>query len=257
MNSTPTATIRDVEARNDALARENDIDAYYSQSSILVRYTERRRLRCVARMTAAAPGDRILEVGCGGGHVLRLFPESDLVGVDVSQHMLDKARRNLRGYRVQLLKGELRHLHLPVASFDRIICTEVLEHVDDPEELLDQMARLLRPDGRIVITLPNDHLVNRLRKIVNGLGFFKRVLVGRISWGADQYHVHIWRPEEMRALISRCFTIQQERFAPHHLVPLRCCFQCVTPRASTEPPPSTTLVKPSPHPARSTTALTA
>lgn len=257
MNPTPAATIRNVEARNDALAREHDIDAYYAQSSILVRYTERRRLRCVARMTAAAPGDRILEVGCGGGHVLRLFPESDLVGVDVSQHMLDKARRNLRGYRVQLLKGELGRLHLPVASFNRIICTEVLEHVDDPEELLDQMARLLRPDGRIVITLPNDHLVSRLRKIVNGLGVLKRVLVGRISWGADQYHIHIWHLEEMRALLSRCFTIQRERFAPHLLVPLRCCFQCVTPGAGTEPPPSTTLVKPSPHPARGTTTSTA
>ena len=226
MNPELTA-ISDVEAWNDAFARENDIDDYYAQSGGLIRFIENQRLSAIRSLLAPQPGDRVLEVGCGGGHVLRMFPECDLTGVDVSGEMLAKASVNLRGYRVRLLKGELQDLDLPVGGFDRIICTEVLEHVVDPARVLDGMSTLVKPGGRLAITLPNDRLVNSLKAIVRGCGLNHVPPFRRISWGGDHYHLHQWSVGAMREMLSRHFTIARECFAPSRLMPIRCCFQCL------------------------------
>ena len=223
---TKAVTIDDVERWNDTFALEHDIDDYYDRSGFLIRFIERRRLACIRRMIAGQPEDTILEVGCGGGHVLQLFPESNLTGVDVSGEMLHKARRNLQGYRVQLLKGQLDDLDLPDASFDKIICTEVLEHTMDPERILAQIQRLLRPDGWAVVTFPNDALVNRLKGLIRRSGLTVLPPFRRISWGGDDYKLHVWRVPQMRELLSRHLSITEERFAPARLLPIRCCFRC-------------------------------
>jgi 2-polyprenyl-3-methyl-5-hydroxy-6-metoxy-1,4-benzoquinol methylase len=223
---TQPATIADVEGWNDAFARENDIDQYYQASGPVIRWIEGRRLAAIRRMIGPRPHERLLEVGCGGGHVLRMFPQCELTGVDVSGEMLAKARRNLAGCRVELLKGELGGLNLPPASFDKIICTEVLEHAVDPQGILQQMSRLLKPTGVSVITFPNDHLVEALKSMIRRTGLTFLPPLRRISWGGDHYHLHRWSIRQMRDLLSRWFVITQELFAPSRLLPIRCCFQC-------------------------------
>ena len=212
---------------NDELALAHDIDDYYARSSAVIRWIERRRLALIAELLEVEPGQRVLEVGCGGGHVLRLFPEAELVGVDVSAVMLGKAKKNLARHHVTLLRGELSELDLPTASFDRLICTEVLEHVVDPRALLAQMRRLLRPTGIAVITLPNDPLIIRLKNAVRRLGLHRVPPLGRVAWGGDKYHLHLWELEQMRELLRPHFTLTAERFAPLAVLPIRCCFRCV------------------------------
>jgi glycosyltransferase involved in cell wall biosynthesis/protein-L-isoaspartate O-methyltransferase len=216
----------DVEQWNDRFSREHDIDEYYTSSSLPIRWIEGRRLRCIRAMASAGAQDRILEVGCGGGHVLRLFPDSDLTGVDVSGVMLEKARRNLEGYRVRLLKGDLADLGLPDASFDRIICTEVLEHAADPAGILAQIQRLVRPGGRVVVTFPNDRLIHRIKRVLHGSGLTMTPMFRRVSWGADHYHLHVWSIPEMRALLNQHLAVAEERFVPSRFLPIRCCFRC-------------------------------
>ncbi|MBW2528086.1 MAG: class I SAM-dependent methyltransferase, partial [Deltaproteobacteria bacterium] len=181
----------DVQAHNDRLAREHDIDDYYARSSLAIRLVERRRLSVIRRLVGPAAGLRILEIGCGGGHVLRLFPRATLVGVDVSAVMLDKARRNLAGLGAELHHGQIGDLDLADRSFDRIICTEVLEHVIDPELLLSHARRLLRPGGRAVITFPNDRLIQPLKDAMVRTGLSRWPPFRRISWGGDEYHLHV------------------------------------------------------------------
>ena len=226
--------MKDVESWNDAFARKYDIDAYYNDSGFLIRWVERLRLRHIRKMVAAQASDRILEVGCGGGHVLRMFPKSDLTGVDVSGEMIRKAQRNLKGLNVTLLKGELHQLDLDDHAFDKIICTEVLEHVVDPELVLGQMQRLLRPGGRVVVTFPNDPLVHQIKHFIRKGGLTVLPPFRRISWGGDHYHLHIWKVKAMRELLSRFFEVETVRYAPLGLLPIRCCFQC----RSLEPRPT-------------------
>lgn len=216
----------DAEALNDRLAREHNIDDYYARSSLPIRLIEKRRLAIIRAMVGPAEGLELCEVGSGGGHVLRMFPRAKLTAIDVSDVFLDTARKNLRGYEARFVKGEVDKLDLPEASFDRIICTEVLEHTGDPEAILAALARLLRPAGVAVITVPNDPLILRLKAIV------RRTPVGlllgsRVNWGGDEFHLHRWTPSEFEAVLSRHFRVIERDAAPSPLLPIRACFRCV------------------------------
>jgi ubiquinone/menaquinone biosynthesis C-methylase UbiE len=224
LNLQGSLAIGDVEAWNDAFAREHDIDQYYAEASPLIRWIENCRLRLIREMLQAHPGHRVLEVGCGGGHVLRMFPQCILTGVDVSGEMLAKAERNLTGYPVRLHKGELDAIDLPVGGFDRIICSEVLEHVVNPEQLLGAMRGLLTPQGRAVVTVPNDALIHRVKSWIRATHMDVLPPLRRIAWGGDQYHLHVWKVREMRSLLNRFFRVEQVRVAPSRALPIRACF---------------------------------
>lgn len=216
----------DVEALNDRLAREHPIDEYYGAAALPIRLIQRSRLRIIRTMVGDAAGVDLCEVGAGGGHVLRMFPQARLTAVDVSSVFLDTARRNLAGYDVRFIKGEIDKLALPDASYDRIICTEVLEHTLDPDAILAAIARLLRPDGVAVVTVPNDPFIIRLKRVVarTPIGLLYRT---RLDWGADAYHLHRWTPSEFARLLARHFRITQRRVAPFRPLPIHACFRCV------------------------------
>lgn len=220
-------TKEEVEKLNDAFARAHDIDDYYARSGVVTENIERLRLRSIRRLVDAKPGDRLLEVGCGGGHVLSMFPGIDRTGVDVSGEMLEKARKNLDGQSVELLKGDIGDVGLRDQSFDGIVCTEVLEHVVDPEHVLRHIKRLVKPTGRVVITFPNDRLINGLKGVVRATGLTRLPPFRRIAWGGDEYHLHIWSTREMRALLSRYFSVVDEEHVPARVLPIRVCFLCV------------------------------
>jgi SAM-dependent methyltransferase len=213
-----------VEAVNDRLALEHSIDDYYERSPWPIRLIERRRLSIISDFVGPSAGLEICEIGSGGGHVLRLFPDARLTAIDVSDVYLETARRNLTGYDVRFLKGEVEHLGLAAESFDRIVCTEVLEHTVDPDAILAEIARLLKPDGVAVVTVPNDPLIHRLKR-------WAAPILGRRDWGGDEYHLHTWRPREFGSLLERHLTINSFRGSPSRLLPIRSCFRCaVNPR---------------------------
>ncbi len=214
----------------DTFARTHDINDYYARSGVLIGFIEKRRLAIIRRMMSARAGESILEVGCGGGHVLSQFREARLTGVDVSGEMLAKARQNLAGLDFELHKGDVAEVGLPDHSFDGIVCTEVLEHVVDPEHVLTQIKRLVKPTGRVVITFPNDTLINSIKGMVKRTGLTGIPPFKRMDWGGDHYHFHIWTVREMRALLSRYFSVVDLEHAPTAAFPVRCCFLCV-PRA--------------------------
>lgn len=222
----PNPRSTDVEALNDRLAREHPIDDYYARSPLPIRLIERRRLAIIREFAGDVRGLDLAEVGSGGGHVLRLFPEARLTAIDVSSLYLDTARKNLAGYDVRFVKGEVDKIDLPAESFDRIVCTEVLEHAIDPEAMLAAMARLLKRTGVAVITVPNDPLISKLKDAVRRTPI-GAALGGRVRWGGDEYHLHRWTPAEFERLLRRHFEVTDRRAAPLDALPIRACFRCV------------------------------
>ena len=105
------------------------------------------------------PGARVLDVGCGVGRLmLRLQRRGcEVAGVDILRRDLVSARRLLAGNGppstfVQADGGRLPFID---ASFDFVACTETLEHAADAAMMLRELARVLRPGGRLVVSVPD------------------------------------------------------------------------------------------------------
>lgn len=223
----PRSSEIDVESLNDRLAREHPIDEYYASAPLPIRLVERRRLATIREFMGDVDGLDVAEVGSGGGHVLRMFPGARLTAFDVSSVYLDLARKNLSGYDVRFVKGEVDKLAIPPGSFDRVICTEVLEHVVDPDAVLAAIARLLRPSGIAVVTVPNDPLILRLKGLIRRTP--ARFVFGRrMDWGGDAYHLHRWSPEEFERVLALHFRVLERRAVPFRGIPFRACFKCAS-----------------------------
>ncbi|MGL5138460.1 MAG: class I SAM-dependent methyltransferase [Beijerinckiaceae bacterium] len=105
---------------------------------------------------ASAAGCRILEVGVGTGLVLRHYTrDREVIGIDLSLPMLQKATEKVSALRLSHVRGlaamDACHLGFADASFDVVSVPFVLTLVPDPEGALDEMARVLKPGGHIVI----------------------------------------------------------------------------------------------------------
>lgn len=97
---------------------------------------------------------RILDVGCGEKPYANLFAATEYIGIDIAQSGHDHTRSNIDIF--------YDGLNIPFEdnSFDSIICFEVLEHVFEPEKIIQEMYRVLKPGGKLILTTPfiwNEH----------------------------------------------------------------------------------------------------
>jgi ubiquinone/menaquinone biosynthesis C-methylase UbiE len=103
----------------------------------------------------------ILDAACGNGRysiflVKHADPEARITAFDLSQNMLARARRRLHGDRVTHAAADLTRLPYADAAFDAIVCGWVLEHLPDPRPGLRELARVLRPGGRLLLMCTED-----------------------------------------------------------------------------------------------------
>jgi len=107
-------------------------------------------------------GERVLDVGCGAGGAVRAlaarFPGlAAAVGIDVSETMIAEARARTAAdsHAVEFLIADGHRLPFPDESFDAAFSLRVFEIIGDPRHALAEMARVLRPGGRLVVNGPD------------------------------------------------------------------------------------------------------
>jgi SAM-dependent methyltransferase len=114
----------------------------------------------LARYRWAAPlaeGRRVLDAGCGvayGTAMLASAGAVEVIGVDQDGDVLDSARAQMPP-NVRLERGDVAALPYEDGRFDLVVCFEVIEHVDDPGRALDELRRVLAPDGLMALSSPN------------------------------------------------------------------------------------------------------
>jgi ubiquinone/menaquinone biosynthesis C-methylase UbiE len=153
-----------VRRRNDRLAASYD-QRWRKYVAVTVRQTARR--------ADVRTGERLLDVGCGTGELLRdtlgRSGASYLAGVDLSLAMLRVARDKV-GARIWLVGADAACLPFASASFDIVVSSSALHEWPDPAACLREMARALAPGGRVVITdWCRDDFVRRLSDTVRRL----------------------------------------------------------------------------------------
>jgi ubiquinone/menaquinone biosynthesis C-methylase UbiE len=99
---------------------------------------------------AAVPaGSRVLDVGAGKGRYRSLFAHCDYKTQDFGQEPGTIGRYTALDY-----ESDITAIPVPDGSFDVVLCTEVLEHVPEPVQAVQEMARILKPGGRLLLTAP-------------------------------------------------------------------------------------------------------
>src|SRR5204862_1443083 len=132
-----------------------------------------------ARSLGAA--DAALDLGCGDGRLTGELSAKVVVGADVSQVALSRARQRLPDA-VELVElGPGQDLPFADSEFDLVLCAETLEHVQDVQRMLSEVRRVLRPGGRLAVTTPaHSFLMRAPDPLSPHLRFFTRRSLRRL-----------------------------------------------------------------------------
>lgn len=162
---------------------------YDSRRYALSQRWDQRHLTTIRRLLDPRPGERILEVGCGRGHLTKRLQDlgAEAVGIDANPQAADVAiARDIRAMRVE-------DLAFPDEHFDKVVSVHTIEHVLPLERALAEMARVLRPGGTMLLIYPAEPI----------RGLFAvpdSIIIHGHPFRARELHVHKLRPGKVRAL---------------------------------------------------------
>jgi 2-polyprenyl-3-methyl-5-hydroxy-6-metoxy-1,4-benzoquinol methylase len=153
-----------------------------------------------------AAGKRVLDAACGEGYGSSLLARraARVTGVDIDPSSIEhaRARYGVGSDRLAFQVGDVSALDLPPASFDLIVSFETLEHLEAQEQMLAGFARLLAPDGLLLISSPD------------------KATYSDAQGHANPYHVRELYRDEFQALLGR-------HFQAHRLLAQKLLFQSV------------------------------
>jgi SAM-dependent methyltransferase len=158
-----------------------------------------------AGVLAAVPMERpILDIGCGDGHFASLlFDQPVECGIDLSISRLTRARDS-GAYR-DLKVADATRLPFGAGSFGTVFSNSVLEHIPDVEAVCREVARVLRPGGQLVFTVPSDHFGDFLfwPSVLRALGL--GAVAARYAGAMNRVfvHHHTDPAEQWRARLER------------------------------------------------------
>jgi 2-polyprenyl-3-methyl-5-hydroxy-6-metoxy-1,4-benzoquinol methylase len=156
------------------------------------------RLFFLKKINRYVKGENILELGTKDGVILKQIKIKNKVGIDIDEAELKKAK----AAGITVMKHELnKPIPLDSESFDNVICIEVLEHVFNFQNVLNEAYRILKPGGTFVVGVPYHGTV---KNIAVSLTAFEHHYV-------DTLHVKFFTPKRLRrALKEAGFEIVEE-----------------------------------------------
>jgi len=173
-------------------------------------------------------GEVILDMGCGEGFYSMLISnlyDCSIFAIDNDRKILGQAERWLAGNtKVEFGRGDICKLNFYDNTFDKIICTEVLEHIPDDSRAVKELLRVLKPGGILAATVPNSNFPfawDPLNKILGWLhlGHFnpKNEFFGGI-WSYD--HKRLYSPDDLSGLLDdNGFKVEDVKVLTHYGVP--------------------------------------
>lgn len=185
----------------------------------------KKRVQTIFEWIDPKDDDLILDMPCGRGFYLNMFryvSQCKLVGAELDAEIIEKARRNV-GHLPDIGLNRANIYALPYAdnTFDAIILSEILEHIEDDVAGLREIYRVLKPGGVVAITVPNANYPFWWDPINKSLERVFNTHIGRGPLaGIWANHVRLYQADELRdATLAAGFIVEEERAFTHHCFP--------------------------------------
>lgn len=210
------------------MVRKYNPEDYIFHSNSLVRFVELGRFKKIKDILQLTDSDYFLDIGCGSGYLLNQAACKRGVGVDISDLMVRTAWENCKNNGEKfIVQSDAENLPFKNGSFNKIVSTEVIEHILHPQVLLKEIERVSKDHALIVITIPNERLINGVKNLLFSLHFNK--ILFRKSYRPsrkmeDEWHLHTFDINKFKELIKGRFIIEHTIAIPVILFPLRYIF---------------------------------
>ncbi len=167
----------------------------YSRNSRIAQWHLNSVMEAIYQLLAETEGTSILDAGCGEGFLTDYLARRDsslrLTGVDMSSEAIAYAE-DMFGERVRFRMGNVYKLPFSDNSFDVVLCSEVLEHLDDPDLATRELTRVAR--RHVIITVPNEPYFRWLNDLARALGICM-----------DPGHINFWTKSTFETFIRSHF----------------------------------------------------
>jgi SAM-dependent methyltransferase len=185
----------------------------------------KKRVRTIFEWVEPRDDSVILDVPCGRGfylNMLRYVSGCTLYGAELEPAVLEKARANVGHLPdVHLTRANIYTLPYPDATFDAVILSEILEHIDDDVAALKEAMRVLKPGGVAAITVPHANYPfwwDPINKTLESL-FQTHIQQGMFA-GIWANHVRLYTRDQLRqSALDAGFIVEEERSFTHDCFP--------------------------------------
>lgn len=169
----------------------------------------KRRAREIIKGIDSKNGDKILDLGCGDGFYLFLLSNLGLnlklVGCDFDQSGLEAAKRNIKSKKVSYIAGDLmKRLPFVNNEFDKIILSEVAEHLPNDVKGFKEIYRILKPGGTLCLSVPNANYPffwDPVNWVLEHL--FKTHIKSGFWAGLWFNHIRLYKPDRIKQVVKR------------------------------------------------------
>lgn len=169
----------------------------------------KRRARKIIEGLEPKDGDKILDLGCGDGFYLFLLSNLGvnlrLIGSDFDKVGLESAKRNLKDGKIQLIEGDLmKKLPFENDQFNKIILSEVTEHLPNDLKGLKEVYRILKPGGILCLSVPNANYPLFWDPMNWFLEHLLRTHIQSGFWSGIWFnHVRLYKPKQIEQVVRK------------------------------------------------------
>ena len=185
----------------------------------------KRRIKVVLEGLELKDSDILLDCGCGDGlyyYFLSSFSSCQYYGLDLNFENIKINQANSNFLHAKFYHGNILSLPYKDGTFDKIISSETVEHVDDDLQALKELYRVLKKGGTMLLTVPNHNYpflwdpINRfLETIAHGFHFKSGFLAG--LWNQ---HVRLYYPDEIMKVVENAgFIVEGVQLVTHYCLP--------------------------------------